>query len=45
MENILYMSIHKKGSREECGNYRGISLQCSMARVYEKTLTKKIEYE
>jgi len=38
-------TIHKKGSREECDNYRGTSVQRSMARVYGKILTKKNEKE
>jgi len=41
-----YMStIQKKGSREKCDIYRGISAQCSMARVYGKILSKKIDNE
>lgn len=41
-----YMStIHKKGSKDNCDNYRGIAVLSSISRVYGKILTKKIEGE
>ena len=38
-------SIFKKGSRKECKNYRGISVICSMARLYGRILKSRIELQ
>jgi hypothetical protein len=32
----------KKGKRESCGNYRGISLSCARYKLYAKTIERKI---
>jgi len=31
--------VCKKGGRQECENYRGISAMCSVARLYGRILT------
>lgn len=36
-------SIFKKGNRQDCKNYRGISVICSVARLYGKVLKGRIE--
>ena len=34
---VAYISsIHKKGSKKDCYNYRGISVMCVMSRLYGK---------
>jgi len=38
-------SIHKKGSKEDCSNYRGISVTNVMSRIYGKTLRDLMEEE
>jgi hypothetical protein len=38
-------SIHKKGSKQDCHNYRGISVTSTMSRFYERILKDKIEEE
>lgn len=34
--------IHKQGSKEECGNYRPISILNSISKIYEKVINMKI---
>ena len=34
--------IFKKGSRKECGNYRGIALMPHIAKLYERILEKRL---
>lgn len=44
--NVAYLSsIHKKGSKKECGNYRGISVTSSVGRLYGKILKNRVEQE
>lgn len=41
---IAYVSsIHKKGSKMKCENYRGISVTSSMCRLYGRILKSRIE--
>ena len=43
---VAYISsIHKKGSKEDCSNYRGISVTSVMSRLYGKILRDLIEEE
>jgi len=43
---VAYISsIHKKGSKEDCSNYRGISVTRVMRRLYGKMLRDLIEEE
>ena len=42
--NIGYVSsIHKKGSKTQCKNYRDISVTSSMERLYGKILKTRLE--
>jgi len=42
--NMAFISsIYKKGNRQECGNYRGISVTSSIGRLYGRILKKRIE--
>lgn len=38
-------TIHKKGNRELCDNYRGIAVLSTISRVYGKLVKKRIEDE
>lgn len=43
---LSYMStIHKKGSKEVCDNYRGIAVMSTISRIYGKIIKAKIEHE
>ena len=43
---VAYISsIHKKGSKEYCSNYRGISVTSVMSRLYGKILRDLMEEE
>ena len=43
---VAYISsIHKKGSKKECSNYRGISVTSVMSRLCGKILRDLIEEE
>ena len=43
---VAYMSsIHKKGSKKDCSNYRAISVTSVMSRLYGKILRDLIEEE
>jgi hypothetical protein len=43
---VAYISsIHKKESKEDCSNYRGISVTNVMSRLYGKILRDLIEEE
>jgi hypothetical protein len=43
---VAYISsIHKKGSKEDCFNYKGISVTSVMSRLYGKILRDLIEEE
>jgi len=43
---VAYISsVHKKGSKEDCSNYRGISVTSVMSRLYGKILRGLIEEE
>ena len=37
--------IHKRGDATICDNYRGISLMCVAAKVYEKIIEKRLRLE
>ncbi|XP_030761089.1 uncharacterized protein LOC115886156 [Sitophilus oryzae] len=39
------ITIHKKGSKDDCDNYRGISVLSSVSRFYGKLVKKRIEEE
>lgn len=42
--NMGYITnIHKQGSRNECANYRGITVLNTISRIYGKILKKRIE--
>lgn len=42
--NMGYMSsIHKKGSKTECKNYRGICVTSSMGRLYGRIIKSRLE--
>ena len=41
----IITSIHKKGDKRECKNYRGISVINTFSRIYGKILAKLIESE
>jgi len=38
-------TIHKKGDKKNCDNYRGIAVTSSISRIYGKTLKSRIERE
>ena len=38
-------SIYKRGNRNECSNYRGISITSSIGKLYERVLKVRIEGE
>jgi len=38
-------SIHKKGSKDDCSNYRGTSVMSLMSRLFGKILRALIEEE
>ena len=38
----LLVSLHKDGDNEEEGNYRGIALGCSVAKVFMRTMTRRL---
>ena len=44
--NIAYISsIHKKGDKRVCQNYRGISVTAAMGRLYGRIIKQRIEME
>lgn len=44
--NLAYLStIHKKGDRTICGNYRGISVLGSIGRLYGKIIKNRVEVD
>lgn len=36
------VTLFKKGSRKRCGNYRGITLMCQVAKIFEKVILNRI---
>ena len=38
-------SVYKKGSKQDCNNYRGISVLASVGRLYGRIMKKRIENE
>jgi len=42
-ETYYISSIHKKESKRDCSNYRGISMTSVMSRLYGKILRDLIE--
>jgi len=41
----IIMSIHKKGDKRECENYRGISVTNTFSRIYGRIFAKLVELE
>jgi hypothetical protein len=41
----LIRSLHKKGNRKDCDNYRGIRVLASMAKLYGRIIKQRIEGE
>ena len=41
----IITSVHKKGDRRKCENYRGISVTNTFSRIYGQILAKLIELE
>ena len=41
----IISTIHKKGSRDQCENYRGIAVTSTGSKIYGKILKDKIEQE
>ena len=41
----IITSIHKKGDKRKCENYRGISVTSTFSRIYGCTLAKLVELE
>jgi hypothetical protein len=41
----LISSLHKRGSRKECGNYRGVSVLASIGKLYVRIINRHIEWE
>lgn len=41
----IMSTIHKRGSRDKCENYRGIAVTSTMSRMYGRLLRNKIEQE
>uniref|UniRef100_A0A1Y1M3Z3 Reverse transcriptase domain-containing protein n=1 Tax=Photinus pyralis TaxID=7054 RepID=A0A1Y1M3Z3_PHOPY len=39
----ILMPIYKKGDKRDCTNYRGITMTCILAKVYERILGKRLE--
>ena len=40
--NAIIAPIYKKGNREECGNYRGISLLSVVGKLYSSILVDRV---
>jgi hypothetical protein len=41
----IITSIHKKGDKRKCTNYRGISVTSTFSRIYGRILAKLVELE
>jgi hypothetical protein len=41
----IITSIHKKGDKRKCENYRGITLTSTFSRIYGRILAKLVESE
>ena len=41
----IITSIHKKGDKRKCENYRGISATSTFSRIYGRILAKLVELE
>lgn len=41
----IIVPLHKRGDREQVGNYRGISLLCSGYKIYAQVLNKRLVKE
>jgi hypothetical protein len=39
----IITSIHEKGDKRKCDNYRGISLTCTFSRIYGRILAKLVD--
>jgi hypothetical protein len=42
LKKAFIIPLHKQGSKEECGNYRPISILSALSKVYEKVINRKI---
>lgn len=42
-ENAIVVPIHKKGDRNDPGNYRGISLLCAGYKLFAKMIARRID--
>ena len=42
-KNAVIVPIHKKGSRMECTNYRGISLMSIVGKVFARVLNERVK--
>ena len=42
LRNAIIAPIYKKGSRKECGNYRGISLLSVVGKLYSSILVDRV---
>lgn len=38
----IIMPVHKAGDKMKCENYRGITLMCTVAKIYERILEKRL---
>ena len=43
-QEAVVVPIHKKGEKEDCGNYRGISLLSIPYKVMSKIILSRLEY-
>ena len=41
----IVTSVHKKGDKKKCENYRGISVTSTFSRIYRRILAKLVELE
>ena len=42
-EKGVIVPIFKKGDRKKCGNYRGVTIMCHCAKLYEKVLESRLK--
>ena len=41
----IITSIHKKGDKRKCKNYRGMSVRSTLSRIYGRILAKLVQLE
>ena len=39
---LLVVPLHKDGDNKEVGNYRGVALGCSVAKVYMRVMARRL---